>query len=88
MKWEKLLRYWLCGFIIVAILSFSLGLIYFATILIVGQFAETTTNPNTGEVTITGFNTWSLIFASVITFVVTPIIIGAVSHWASNKILE
>jgi hypothetical protein len=88
MNFGKFVKYWIAGFIISAILGVALLVISVCSAVFIGSFITTTTDPTTGEVSITGINPIALAITVVISFVLVPILIGMVSDWVTDKMIS
>jgi len=83
----KIARYWLCGFVISAILLVAFSMIFTVSALFLGgDFLTTTTDPTTGKVIVTGINPIAIAVSAIIGFVVVPVLIGLVSDWVTDKL--
>jgi len=80
----KIVRYWLCGFVISAILLVAFSIIFAVSVLFFGS--DVTTDPATGRVIVTWVNPIAIAVSAIIGFIVIPVLIGLVSDWVTDKL--
>ena len=86
-KLRKVLKYWLAGFVISAIILVSLIVIFFVMTMFAGIFVTTTQNPD-GTYSINGAN-WIMIGSYVLMILlIVPFLVSTVSNWVTDKLLN
>lgn len=85
-KLRKVLKYWIAGFVISAIILVALIVIFFFMAMFTGVFVSTTQNPD-GTYSINGAN-WIMIGSYVLmVLLVVPFLVSTVSNWVTDKLI-